>query len=158
MAFIRVSILTIAFLFTQISIGVCQSKDQQPVDILGNIHTVENEKYTANNKNNDVFILVTSKNCSYCFDKLCEYFNSSKYKNYTVHVISFIKFDLLSLDPMSVECKHLVPCASDVLFYFTNQNAFSEVYNMPSPQLIIKERNKFKYYDYSSTNKLYEQK
>lgn len=150
---IRIRILISGILLTCFN-GFAQTKtDTVGQTILKNLVTIDEEPYSLPDTGNTIYIVVTQKNCVKCFQEFCGNIVSSKYKGYGIKIIGTMKYSLLQMGPLSVQCKNYISCSNEVLFYFTDAG-LQEVYKTPSPQIIIKEKKNVKYYSYGQTMNL----
>ena len=98
-----------------------------------------------------IYMIITPKLCSKCFIDFCENINlSDTYKGYDINVVNIIDNDLMKVMNSIKNSKDLVPCAENVLFHFPTDTLLTQIYNSPSPQVIVKDENGMTYLDYSA--------
>lgn len=142
------------------SIVYCNTSKAQNIDkniaakILSNTITVDDVPNNISNTDSVFYIIVTEKQCSKCFQEICDNIDKSEYHGYKINVIVVMKHDLLQMFGQVTRYRDDIKCGTDVVFHFTDKNLLPEVYNMPSPQLIIKEQDKAIYYPYGKAMNL----
>lgn len=97
-----------------------------------------------------IYLIITEKICSKCFETLCENLAVSPFKHHKVKIIAVVENDLLKMLNKSTQYTQLVSCADEILYHFTDAGLM-EVYNMPSPQLIIPDGQEFTYLNYKES-------
>jgi hypothetical protein len=141
-------------LFCFVSKGYCQTDIAR--ELVQNSYDMHDD--TARNylKGNAIFIIVTSKNCIKCFADVCRYLGAN-YTTYKVYALVLMPKDYLALAATAQRYKDDIACATDFYYYFVTANqqeAITKIYESPSPQMIIKTGNDYKYLTYSQTGKL----
>jgi len=119
--------------------------------IINHAFTYEDEPYVKSDTSKVFYMIITDKSCSHCFDEMCTKVKTSKYYNYSVKAICIINHDLLKMLSHVSSSNEMIPCAKEVLFHFTDSNLLPNVYNEPSPQIIIQTNKMIKYYSYGET-------
>lgn len=128
----------------------CQA-EKHPELIVNNLVDDDDNVYRISDNDTCLFVIVSERNCTMCFEELCQNYISSPYKNYTVRAVGILKYNLLALMPLSSRINGMVACNKQVLFHYTDAGTFADIYNAPSPQLVIKEGRKLRYLNYTET-------
>lgn len=149
MVCIRVSVVALVILLTS---AVCNGQIPGKYQgFLNNLVTKVDDP-RANDTGNVFYIIVSGKTCSKCFTEVCDYATGdSNYKNFKIVVIGTIPYNLLSLLPTAKRYLEFIPCTSEIAFHYTEDKAYPEIYDTPSPQLIIKQGDKLEYVPYGKT-------
>ncbi|MEE1946418.1 hypothetical protein VRU48_14940 [Pedobacter sp. KR3-3] len=116
--------------------------------------SVYNKPVILNDTEQAVYMIATKKNCSRCFEDICNLY-SGKIKSF--YIIVFMERDLMSMLSIYNRYANIAGCVKDVYYFWTNDiktQRLSEIVAEPSPQLLIHESGNFEYKSYSDFLKL----
>ncbi|WP_413670119.1 hypothetical protein ACEN9X_09370 [Mucilaginibacter sp. Mucisp86] len=153
MAFIRIPVAIVTLIIVCFNSTLLWAQKSY-VPFIKNLATKEDEQYKVSDSSNEVYILVTEKNCAKCFSDVCDFLSVDSFKNYPVKIVAITNYDLLKLLPLASRYKKLIVCGQDVLFHYMKENEYPEIYSSPSPQLIIKHGLEVRYFNYGETIEL----
>lgn len=122
--------------------------------VINNLYSIKEDSANKFTHDDDVYIVYTNKNCIACFPKLCHYY-SGKRKN--IYAIVFTEKNYLSILPLHNRIKKEIPCAKEVFFYFfedVSDDKVKSLFQMPSPQVIIKTTNGYQHIGYKDVMSL----
>lgn len=132
--------------------SVSRAQTQRDMDsLIKSFRDVNDEAATISDTGKNIFIFQTERNCSKCFEDACDYITQSRYAGYNVYLVVVMPYNLLSMLPQRALNKKKLLCLTDVLFHFTPGGVFKELYDTPTPQMIIKNGVNMEYYNYSQT-------
>lgn len=148
----KIQLLTVLFLILHINVyaqNIAKS-------VIENLYDIDDDSTKSHLKGNKIFMLMTNKNCSNCFQQLCEHYKSKNINS--VYLIVFTEKDYLSLLPIASRYKEAYSCVEKVFFYFVDNKMNTEMKNaiidVPTPQLIIKQNDSVTHIPYNETLKL----
>lgn len=156
MANIRVRILILVFSICKMTISY--SQESKIFDsITHSLVDVKNRPVGSNT--DEIYLIVTEKNCLGCYRQVCEYLQKHETKS-PIRLLVLMEKDLFKLRSTANTFKNATPCALDVLFYFTESRVSSpigKIATSPSPQLLLKENGKYSYMESDRLMKLIKQ-
>ncbi len=147
MSRIGISIISLFFLL-HLFVDV-KAQDRQNTQLLKSLSTIDDEEYLVSDTEAVIYVILTEKYCAKCLLELCD-MKLSKFSTYSIKVIGILEYDLLRMLSLRENYRKMIPCIDETLFHFKDGRTFSDVYDLPSPQLIIHD-TKLKYYNYGQT-------